>query len=230
MVAYAGTLPAYATTRPAAAGLADGPGSPAQRVEGGRRGQLLVRHDPGQQGVQRGALQPRQRGHARRDHVQRPEHRLRQHRVDQQDQRQQPEPRLGRHDDPRPVHGVRQRPAVQPEDDQRDQLDRAHRPHGQRRPGQLLDLERQRDQRHGGAEEGDEALPPQQPEVTRGAPGREVGQDGRERRLHGRPPSRGRDGGMAVLHEVLGPKVPVHPRPATGRSSWSGCAQPERAT
>lgn len=171
-------------------GARDRPDLPAQRVQGGRRRLLLVRHDPGHQGVQRGPLEPGQGGDPAGHHVQRPQQRLREQRVHQQDRGEHAEPRLGEQDDPAPVHGIGERPAVQPEDHQRHQLHRPHRADRERRAGEVLDLERQRDEGHEAAEVRDQPLDPQQPEVGRGTPRREVRQQGAE-------PRRGRRGGEA---------------------------------
>ena len=90
-------------------------------------------------------MQPVESGRDEREDVQGPQLRSRQQRVHQQERRHHAERDLGEEHHPAAVDGVGERAAVQPEDDERDQLDEAEDPHEHERPGQLLHLVRDRD-------------------------------------------------------------------------------------
>lgn len=153
---------------------------PAEGVEGGRGREMVMGHDPRPQRVERGALDRHQRRGEGGDHIQRPYGRVRRQRVEQQHRAQQPLPGLRPDDQAALVERVGERTAVQPENDQRYEFHRADGPHGRRRSGQVLDLHRQRDERQEAAEIRDQPRHPQPPEVGRGPPGSEVGEDGAE--------------------------------------------------
>ena len=89
--------------------------------------------------------------------------------------------RLDDDQDLAPVHRVDQRPAEQRPEDQREQLRERHQPDDERRPGDRVHLERDRDRgelvaEHRDPEPGDQrpvvARPPQRREVEKDVPGR----------------------------------------------------------
>jgi hypothetical protein len=95
-------------------------------------------------------------------------------RVDREDDREGRLRQARAHEELPAVDVVRQRSAVQAEDQQRPELDEADRADGEVGAGQRVDLERDRDVGDHLPEVEDPARPEQQPEVPRGAQRRGV--------------------------------------------------------
>ncbi len=75
-----------------------------------------------------------------------------------------------------PVDGVGDRPAVQPEEDQRDERAETDQPDGEGGPGDVVDLEGDGQGGHALADPGNGVPEPEPPVVGRGAQGCQVGE------------------------------------------------------
>ena len=141
----------------------------AQAGQRHRGGQLVVAHGAGDQRLTARALQRLRHRQQRPDGVDGPQARAGQGRVDQQQRGQRHLGDAGAHQHRPTVDVVGQRPAVQPEHQQRQQLDEPHQADREARAGELVELERQRDVADHPAEVEHRAGTEQQPEVARGA-------------------------------------------------------------
>ena len=124
-------------------GAGDLTGVSAEGLEGGRRRQLLARHEPRHQRVERRPLQPAGGGHPGRHDEQHPHLRLGEQRVG--DKHRAEQRCVGDQDQAAPVVRVGQRAADQRRDEQRRQLREPEQPDDERRASQLVHLERDRD-------------------------------------------------------------------------------------
>jgi hypothetical protein len=143
----------------------DRPDLPAHALHGVGRGLLVARHEPRRHRVQRGPLQPVERGHGPGDDVQRPDRRMRQERVEQQRAGGQRHAGLTPQDHPPPVGRVGDRAAPQPAEHHRHQLHDADDPDRDVGAGELFELERHGHDGDEAAEHGDHAAGHQQAEV-----------------------------------------------------------------
>ncbi len=187
---------------------ADHPERHAQRGECRGGGHLLAGDQPGQERLERGALQPVERGGQRGDHEQDPDPRAPGQRVDHQHGREQGQAELGELHHAAPVVGVGQRPTEQAGDQEWSQLGHPEQADHQRRPGELVDLERDRDVGDHAAREAHHLPNGQQSEVPMVAQWSEL------------------DGCQPQPARPVPPSVALRPRPLLHEVA---CSQPTRS-
>ena len=142
---------------------------PAQRIERRGRGQLVAGDEPRHHRVERRPLEAVDRGHERRDDEEHPDLRLVEERVEKEDRRREPERELGELEHAPTIYGIGESAADERREEQGDERSQAEKPDRQRRPGEMVDLVRDRDVREHRAEER-ERLPGEEQPVLPMAP------------------------------------------------------------
>jgi len=180
----------------------------AKALERRRGGQVLVRDQARDHRVERWALEASRRRHPGCDQEQDPDLRLREQRVRDQHERQRQQRRVGDEHEPPAVAGVGERAADERGDQQRRELGEAEQADDERRTGQLVDLERERDERDHRARKRDGLARVQQPELAMAAQRADIDRQRAEAAEHG---YRGESVAAAPVRSSSDPDVIARP-------------------